>query len=104
MPNMLGEVVSQMLSTFSDARLVGRVEPGADPILAAQESGANVLILREDDPAARPLLAARSISVFALAESGREGTLLTVLQRRIALDADTIEQMRQLLRRPRGTS
>lgn len=97
MPNMLGEVVEQMLSAFPELRVVGRPPLPEGPIAAARDAGASLVLLCEGDPALAPLGEFDGLAFFTLAADGREGAMLSVRRQRIALDEAGLAQLRQLI-------
>jgi hypothetical protein len=97
MPNMLGEIVEQMLRAFPQLRVVGRPPFAEGLIAAARQAKADLVLLCEADPAIRPLEEFHDLSFFTLAESGREGTLISLRRRRFPLDEGGLADLRELI-------
>jgi hypothetical protein len=94
---MLGEVVEQMLRAFPELRVVGRPPLAESPVAAARQAEADVVLLCEADPVLRPLADLQDLAFFALAGSGREGTLMSLSRQRIPLDEMGLAELRQLI-------
>jgi hypothetical protein len=97
MPNMLGEVVEQTLRAYPELRIVGRPPLREGPMAAAREAHASVVILCEGDPALAPMAEVEGLAVLSLAADGREGTLLTLRRRQIALDEAGLSELPRLI-------
>ncbi|MDT7951085.1 MAG: hypothetical protein RQ966_06220 [Acetobacteraceae bacterium] len=93
MPQMLGEVVEQALRVHPELQVVGRAPLASDPLAAAREARATVLVLCQTDPALEPIAELEGVAVFSLAADGREGALLTLHRHPIALDEAGLSQL-----------
>ena len=97
MSNMLGEVVEQALRIYPELRVVGRPPFSAGPIAAAREVDADLLVLCEGDPALASIAELEGVAVLSLANDGREGALLTLRRRAIALDEAGLAELPRLV-------
>jgi len=93
MPNMLCEIVEQVLNALPGLRIVRPQGHFGDPLHDARSIGASLLVLRAGDPALAPLDACENLTLLSLAENGREGTLLTLHRQPIVLDGAGLTEL-----------
>jgi hypothetical protein len=88
MPMMLSEIVVQMLGG-AETIIAGPSAPGIDPLGAALESGAQLLVVQSEPGSggtAERIFAHPELSVLMISNDGREGRLVTFAQQPVTLD------------------
>jgi len=85
---MLSEIVVQMLGD-RDAMIAGPSAPGTDPLVAARESGAQLLVVQsapEGDTIGR-IFALPDLAILMISADGRQGRLVSFAQQPVTLDS-----------------
>lgn len=88
MPTMLSEIVVQMLGD-RDTLISGPSAPGIDPLAAARESGAQLLVVQSalgDDTIER-IFALPDLAILMISSDGRQGRLVSFAQQPVTLDS-----------------
>lgn len=98
MPQMLGDIVVQLLGTLPDVDFIGRVEVDDDALDAALRNDADILIVRETDGALRSVFAQSGLSVLQISPDGQDGVLVRFAQQHVALDRGCIDRIAALVR------
>jgi hypothetical protein len=89
MPQLLGDMVVQLLGARAAVEVAGRTAAGEDPLAQARDSGANLLVVL-DEPQSSPCLDAvltqPRLSILALSGSGERGELVRFRRQGVPLD------------------
>ena len=89
---MLSEIVVQMLGG-RDTKLVGPTRPGVDPLEAAMEAGAQLLVVQSDPGPSgtiERIFAQPDLAVLMISNDGRSGRLVRFAQQPVTLDHDSM--------------
>ncbi|NIJ18794.1 hypothetical protein FHS95_000463 [Sphingomonas naasensis] len=88
MPTMLSEIVVQMLGD-RDAMIAGPSAPGIDPLTAARESDAQLLVVQSapDHDTIGQIFALPDLAILMISEDGRQGRLVSFAQQPVTLDS-----------------
>lgn len=91
MPEMLRTIISDLLREEPDFVLVGRSAGDRDPLRAARDGHADVLITQDcataPDTCLDMILAAAPIGIFALSADGQNAASVSVVRRTVALNS-----------------
>jgi hypothetical protein len=99
MPSMLGDIIEQVLATLPSLMLVGRsAADSGDTLGDARRAGARLVLVAHHDPALASLAALDGLALFALAEDGQDGALLSLRRVRLPLDEAGLARLRRHLR------
>jgi hypothetical protein len=84
---MLSEIVVQMLGD-RDTMIAGPSAPDVNPLLAARESGAQLLVVQAEpgEGTIDQIFALPDLSILMISTDGREGRLVSFAQRPVTLD------------------
>lgn len=85
---MLSEIVVQMLGD-RDTLISGPSAPGIDPLAAARESGAQLLVVQSapgDDTIER-IFALPDLAILMISSDGRQGRVVSFAQQPVTLDS-----------------
>jgi hypothetical protein len=87
MPTMLSEIVVQMLAD-RDTIVVGPCASGSDPLAAAREAGAQLLVVQSEDGrgAIEQIFALPDLAILMISDDGRQGRLVSFAQQPVTLD------------------
>lgn len=85
---MLSEIVVQMLGD-RDAMIAGPSAPGADALIAARESDAQLLVVQSGfgDDLIGQIFALPDLAILMISEDGRQGRLVSFAQQPVTLDS-----------------
>ncbi len=98
MPQMLGDIVVQLLGALPDVDFVGRAGDDVDALDAARMTHADLLIVREPDGALESILAQPGLSVLQISPDGQDGALVKFDQHHMALDRASVDRIATLIR------
>lgn len=89
MPQLLGDLVVQLLGARSAVEIAGRTPAGEDPLVQAHESGANLLVVLDEaqsSPGLDAVLGQPRLSILALSSNGERGELVRFRREGVPLD------------------
>jgi hypothetical protein len=92
MPTMLSEIVVQMLSG-GETVIVGPSLPGIDPLDAALDAGAQLLVIQSDpgpNGTIERIFAQPGLAILMISSDGREGRLVSFAQQPVTLDRESM--------------
>lgn len=93
MPNMLGDIVEQVLNAYPAATVETRRASTDDPLDEASKVGAQLLILHEGDPLLQTYARIPDLAMLSLGEDGRQGTLTMLHREAVALDCTGLKRI-----------
>ena len=104
MPNMLGDIIGQILVSMPDVMLVERIGDGKDLLTAVRRTRANVVLAERGADDERetyaPLLYARPrLRIIAVAGDGSTGLLYELRPQRIAVGEMSADALAKAVRR-----
>jgi hypothetical protein len=87
MPTMLSEIVMQMLGD-RDTMIAGPSAPGRDPLAAARDTGAQLLVVQSaaGGDTIGQIFAQPDLAILMISEDGRQGRLVSFAQQAVELD------------------
>jgi len=85
---MLSEIVVQMLGDH-DTLVAGPSAPGSDPLAAARDTGAQLLVVQSEagDDTIEQIFALPDLAILMISEDGRQGRLVSFAQQAVTLDS-----------------
>jgi hypothetical protein len=92
MPTMLSEIVVQMLGG-RDTFIVGPSAPEVDPLEAALNAGAQLLVVQSEpgsNGAIERIFAQPDLAILMISHDGRQGRLVSFAQQPVTLDRDSM--------------
>jgi hypothetical protein len=98
MPQMLGDIVVQLLGALPDVDFVGRVGDDEDELEAARMTHADLLIVREPDGVLGSILAQPGLSILQISADGHDGALVKFDQHHMPLDRSSVDRIASLIR------
>jgi hypothetical protein len=84
---MLSEIVVQMLGG-RDIVVAGPSAPGSDPLAAARDTGAQLLVVQSapGDDTIEQIFALPDLAILMISEDGQRGRLVSFAQQTVSLD------------------
>ena len=103
MPDLLREMIEDLLSCESDMVVLGRFGDSAEALETACAEHADMLILQEDERRSSGLLdaivGAPPFSIFAISPSGRDATAVNLVHEAVAFDSSSRTAFAAAIRR-----
>jgi hypothetical protein len=98
MPQMLGDIVAQLLESLPDVEIVGRVSGLQNPLESAMMARADLLIVRDPTGTLSSILNQPGLSVLKISSDGKEGAMVQFAQHHMPLDHKSVSTIATLLR------
>jgi hypothetical protein len=95
MSTMFSEIVVQMLAG-ADTVILGPSAPEIDPLEAALEAGAQLLVVQSEpgsDGTIERIFAQPDLAILMISQDGRQGTLVSFAQHPVTLDRETMANL-----------
>ncbi|WP_150125419.1 hypothetical protein [Sphingomonas sp. LM7] len=90
---MLSEIVVQMLGDRGTL-IAGPSAPGSDPLVAARDSGAQLLVVQSaPGDTIEQIFALPDIAILMISEDGRQGRLVRLAQQAVELDRTSMSAL-----------